>query len=59
MVQRPQQTISGCPALLLAPSALPAVILVKLTQRAFGLKETVNLTCCVTARPFSLLMPGL
>jgi hypothetical protein len=36
--------ISGCPALLLAPIAIPFILLVKLAERLFGLKTKADLT---------------
>ena len=36
--------ISGWPAILLAPLAIPVILLIKLAERLFGLKTSVDLT---------------
>lgn len=36
--------ISGWPAILLAPIAIPIILLIKLAERLFGLRTTVDLT---------------
>lgn len=36
--------ISGWTAILLAPLAIPVILLIKLTERLFGLKTSVDLT---------------
>ena len=36
--------ISGWPAILLAPLAVPVILLIRLAERLFGLKTSVDLT---------------
>lgn len=36
--------ISGWPAILLAPLAIPVIVVIKLAERVFGLKTSVDLT---------------
>ena len=36
--------ISGWPALLLAPVAMPVILLIQLVERVFGLKTSADLT---------------
>lgn len=36
--------ISGLPAILIAPLAIPVILLIKLAERLFGLKTSVDLT---------------
>lgn len=44
MAKHSQKHISGWPAFLLAPIAIPCIIIVIICQKAFGLKSTVDLT---------------
>ena len=44
MAYHRQWHITGWRAVLLAPIAIPAVLLIKLTERLFGLKTTADLT---------------
>jgi hypothetical protein len=44
MARRHQRHISGWPAVLLAPFVIPAILSIKLGERLFGLKRTVDLT---------------
>jgi len=44
MARHRQWHISGWPAILLAPVAIPIILFVKLAERIFGLKTSADLT---------------